>query len=452
MNTMRSRSPPHAFTKTPADTPILPSIDSISQARPGARGVDVSSHGALFASSSATMDQHSSPCSPIVGPSLSALVLLSPEYLSLESLVDQQRDCFNLERQVLQDTVKKLRARVTELEARLNDDDRADTRLYSSRGSPSKQHLSRRPKLSSNNSLGSPFRTDTPRESDGRSATSGDISPFDSRVAFGPPTAGRILAGQTSAPSGVADKPWEIPASRAGSIRAFPDRKAQSLPGQAGDRLLSFFEPPLASKLPTSKTIDGSVIDKNLDGVKLKLSALVSGIPSIPHISSPSPAVSPEARPDRDPLQEQTATLDLPGESFSPNLTKYAGHTPIAATFPGSPSSQGTPIQITRPRNMSEVPQMEAISPDADTTLTGHLILPNDPNDVSGQDILDEVQVRLEEMEKYQKSCLATSLEVIDEDDPLPLPHAGANDCTLKPGRGLRPRPSINFGRPLGQV
>ncbi|KAI9732214.1 MAG: hypothetical protein M1834_004311 [Cirrosporium novae-zelandiae] len=255
--------------------------------------------------------------------------------------------------------------------------------------------------------------------------------------------------------------------------RVFPDDKKELRfpPTIPEERLLA---PHLESLSPTAPAISSSVpvpggmVDKRLDGIILKSTALhpevvdklppqiIESILESSNASSPSPTVQPREKPI-------PTRLDVSRANES-NLTMHAGHTPIATKMGVSLSDLASedsktpdanpPIPeqshlhpVRRPREISDsyFPAVDVI--DEDKALEGPLGLIN-KTDEDSEFLKNLDRKLLEEVQKSEEAIVEDVKKLHGAENLSPFSDSTGIDEEPEPK--LKMRRSLNFGSQFG--
>ncbi|KAI9852184.1 MAG: hypothetical protein M1824_002065 [Vezdaea acicularis] len=245
------------------------------------------------------------------------------------------------------------------------------------------------------------------------------------------PTRSRQSSGTNSE-----DRFWEGSSSRAGSVasRSFESHSSHSSPQK--------FSPPESRN--QGPGIDISLVQKDLDGITLKPSAVPPAI--VAQIRSPSPMRSPSPSPSRG-----AKATNGGGNSLSPHnpmLTKHAGHTPNASVFSLEDSGQATPTQKAAKHRASIAappPQLEPmanhdtdVQPSGEPELIAPLgLLNEEAHDSTFLSVLDS---KLLEEAKKLTQCLSETSSVSEE---------AVHDTTDAPSGQSEPEVQLKFKRSM---
>ncbi|TVY15776.1 hypothetical protein LARI1_G006365 [Lachnellula arida] len=194
---------------------------------------------------------------------------------------------------------------------------------------------------------------------------------------------------------------------------------------------------------PIVESIDISVLQRGLDGVPIKVTAVdpifASQVLS-PNSSSPA-KLSPSTK-----APQQIKTLEVIHSPEDRRLTLHAGHTPNHSI-----SKFGDIIGDQTPTQDHHSEQFDGASDDGDRELTGTLGLTNDS--INNDDFLITLTKKLSAEAKKSKGT-----SPVDESGPSNSgPSSGGVEQLFEPddkddGPVLRLKPSINFGKPLGRM
>lgn len=238
--------------------------------------------------------------------------------------------------------------------------------------------------------------------------------------------------------------------------------------------------PPVAEspKLPPA-TVDGgydiSVIDKDLEGIRIRASAVPKSV--LAKLRPPSPPKSPPTPTFRlqDCTSPKTSNQHKPFTASGDEtyLTKNAGHTPLALSSDLEASSNAltSPTEEVDEPNASLAANTEGNKSvaelDDDPELRGHLILPTGGEEADDIGLLKELDSRLlEEARKAVRSNSSSGAAApFVEGSAAPAGHAASSDAEHKaesalssvevdhePEIKLRFKRSMNFGSAFGSA
>lgn len=341
----------------------------------------------------------------------------------VEEVMAEERALWDRERQVLQ-------ARIAELERQLQSESRSSSSTFIPRPlnhGQSSSNIGPQQITSPGSHSSSSNDRNVPQES-GRNA---DGSPFYAPAARNP--------SRTFDVSSNSDlRVDSISAPRESAIRVTSKELTSS------DFVQS---PPTLSTShdlsPIVESIDISVLQRGLEGVAIKVSAVDPTFASqvlSPNSSSPA-KLSPSTKP---PPQDKT--LEVIHSPEDRRLTLHAGHTPNHSI-----SKFGDIIGDQTPTQDHHSEQFDGASDDGDRELTGTLGLTNDS--INDDDFLITLTQKLSVEARKSES----TSPVAESGPSNSGPSSGVVEQPIEPddkddGPVLRLKPSINFGKPLGRM